>query len=115
MTDRMFSPEQYGPTRRPLGQASTLPGWCYVSPEWYAREVETTFLKEWLCLGREDLGINPTVQRGMTPGAYRPGRYSSEEYIVHRLANYVLDRVVGADDSRSRSEREDAVERRASR
>ena len=48
---------------------------------------------------REDLGINPIVQKGMASGAYRPGRYSLEEYIVHRIANRVLDRVIGPDDA----------------
>lgn len=44
---------------------------------------------------REDLLINPNVQRGMRSGAFKPGRYSPEEFIVHRIANYVLDRVIG--------------------
>jgi choline monooxygenase len=55
---------------------------------------------------REDLGINPIVQKGMASGAYRPGRYSLEEYIVHRIANRVLDRVIGQDDPTSRALRE---------
>jgi choline monooxygenase len=49
---------------------------------------------------REDLTINPNVQRGMRSGAFRPGRYSPEEFIVHRIANYVLDRVIGPDGAR---------------
>jgi choline monooxygenase len=49
---------------------------------------------------REDLTINPIVQRGMRSGAFRPGRYSPEEFIVHRIANYVVDRVVGPDGAR---------------
>ena len=55
---------------------------------------------------REDLAINPNVQSGLASGAYRPGRYSPEEYIVHRIANRVLDRVVGPDDAASRARRE---------
>ncbi|MGE5615705.1 MAG: aromatic ring-hydroxylating oxygenase subunit alpha [Bacillota bacterium] len=58
----------------------------------------------------EDLGINPNVQKGMASGAYRPGRYSLEEYIVHRIANRVLDRVIGPDSAASRAEREDIAE-----
>ena len=54
MTTTMFSPEQYVATRRPLHQASPLPGWCYVSPEWYAREVDSMFRKDWLCGGRAE-------------------------------------------------------------
>jgi choline monooxygenase len=48
----MFAKEHYMNVRRPLQQASTLPGWCYVSPDWYQREVETIFSKDWLCVGR---------------------------------------------------------------
>jgi choline monooxygenase len=48
----LFSPETYAATRRPLHLASTLPGWCYVSPEWYQREIDTLFRKDWLCVGR---------------------------------------------------------------
>ena len=59
---------------------------------------------------KEDLSINPNVQNGRRSGAYRPGRYSSEEYIVHRIANRVLDGVIGPDDERARQEREAAVE-----
>ena len=33
MTADLFSPETYAASRRPLEQASPLPGWCYVSPE----------------------------------------------------------------------------------
>jgi choline monooxygenase len=54
MFTEIFAPETYAATRRPLHQASPLPGWCYVSPEWYQREVETLFRKDWLCVGRAD-------------------------------------------------------------
>ena len=49
---------------------------------------------------REDLTINPIVQRGMRSGAFKPGRYSPEEFIVHRIANYILDRVIGPEGAR---------------
>jgi choline monooxygenase len=52
MTSSIFSPEHYAATRLPLHQASPLPGWCYASPEWYAREIDTMFRKDWLCVGR---------------------------------------------------------------
>jgi choline monooxygenase len=50
----MFMPETFAPVRRPLDEASTLPGFCYTSREWYERELETIFLKEWLCVGRAE-------------------------------------------------------------
>ena len=69
-----------------------------VGPEYYEKYSQIV---------KEDLGINPIVQRAMRSGAYRPGRYSLEEYIVHRIANRVLDRVIGPDSEASRLERED--------
>jgi choline monooxygenase len=68
-----------------------------VGPEYYEKYSQIV---------REDLGINPIVQKGMASGAYRPGRYSLEEYIVHRIANRVLDRVIGPDDPKSQALRE---------
>ena len=68
-----------------------------VGPEYYEKYSQIV---------REDLEINPIVQKGMASGAYRPGRYSPEEYIVHRIANRVLDRVIGPDDAASRALRE---------
>src|SRR5688572_31768848 len=54
MNENVFSPETYAASRKPLAQASPLPGACYVSPEWYERELETIFRTEWLCVGRVD-------------------------------------------------------------
>jgi len=45
----------------------------------------------------EDKTISPIVHRGLASGAFEPGRYSLEEYIVHKLANYVLDQTIGPD------------------
>ena len=62
MTSDLFAPEKYAASRRPLEQASPLPGWCYVSPEWHAREMEAMFRgpqSEWLCAGRVDQVPNP--------------------------------------------------------
>src|SRR5579883_1620678 len=57
MAEGMFSSETYRATRLPLSRAAPLPGWCYTSPEWYEREIETIFRGpqgEWLCVGRVD-------------------------------------------------------------
>src|SRR5687768_2679331 len=59
MVTNIFSPEHYTATRRPLEEASTLPGWCYVSPEWHEREMQTMFRKDWLCVGRVEQVPNP--------------------------------------------------------
>lgn len=52
--DSIFSPEHYAASRLPLHQASPLPGWCYTSPEWYRKELDTMFRKDWLCVGRAE-------------------------------------------------------------
>lgn len=52
--ESIFNPALYADTRKPLHEASPLPGQCYVSQEWYEREVETMFLKDWICLGRAE-------------------------------------------------------------
>jgi Rieske 2Fe-2S family protein len=40
--------------RRPVGEAETLPAWCYTAPEFYAREVERIFIPGWHFVGRAD-------------------------------------------------------------
>src|SRR4029079_2860943 len=65
----------------------------------FAETVGDAYYHNYWCIIREALRITPTVQKGMRSGAYRPGRYSLEEFIVHRIANYVLDRVIGPDDA----------------
>jgi choline monooxygenase len=52
--EALFDPGLYVETRRPIHQASTLPPWCYVSSDWYERELETIFRREWLCVGRAE-------------------------------------------------------------
>jgi choline monooxygenase len=66
-----------------------------VGPEYYDKYAEVI---------REDAVINPMIQKGMRSGSYRPGRYSLEEYVVHRIANYVLDRVLATDERVTRME-----------
>src|SRR5579872_1411420 len=62
MNDGLFLHATYAETRKPLPLASPLPGWCYVSPAWYQREIDSIFRgpnAEWLCVGRIDQVPNP--------------------------------------------------------
>src|SRR5579885_1445418 len=43
----------------PFHKASTLPSSCYTSPDWYKKEIDRIFLREWICVGREDQLPNP--------------------------------------------------------
>ena len=52
MESFMYDQQQYELIRRPLRQAGPLPAWCYTDADWYERELETIFRKEWLCVGR---------------------------------------------------------------
>jgi phenylpropionate dioxygenase-like ring-hydroxylating dioxygenase large terminal subunit len=49
----------YASTQRPALAAETLPPFAYTSGDFYRREVERIFLKEWNFMGRADLVPNP--------------------------------------------------------
>jgi len=55
----MFDPRTYAAVRRPFLDAESLPPWCYTSPAFHRREVETIFMKVWNFLGRTDQVPNP--------------------------------------------------------
>ncbi|MFT6914842.1 MAG: choline monooxygenase [Motiliproteus sp.] len=50
--ERMFYPEKYSGVYKAIGEATTLPAWCYTSREWFNREIETVFEGAWhfVCL-----------------------------------------------------------------
>lgn len=54
MPPNLFDPSRYEACRRPLLQAESLPNWCYVSPAFYEREVETIHRRGWHLVGRQD-------------------------------------------------------------
>lgn len=107
MKFRQYLPE--GPEKLRLFENWTFPKSTVARTD-FGDTVGPAYYEKYSQIVKEDLGINPNVQRAMRSGAFRPGRYSLEEYIVHRIANRVLDRVVGPDDARSREEREAAAE-----
>ena len=55
----LFDPRTYEAVRRPLLEAETLPPACYTSEEFFKREVETIFMREWNFIGRADYIPNP--------------------------------------------------------
>ena len=107
MKFRQYLPE--GPEKLRLYENWTFPRSTVARAD-FGDTVGPEYYEKYSQIVKEDLGINPNVQKAMRSGAFRPGRYSLEEYIVHRIANRVLDRVVGPDDARSREEREAAAE-----
>ena len=52
MHDDPFHPRHYRDVRRAPGEASTLPGWCYVSDAFLRRERERIFSRAWQFAGR---------------------------------------------------------------
>ena len=54
MQGNIFDPKHYDAVRRPLGEASHLPAWCYTSEAFYRAEVERIFMRTWNFLGRAD-------------------------------------------------------------
>jgi choline monooxygenase len=55
----IFLGSLFAETRRPLQEASNLPGFCYTSPDWYEAEMRAIFFREWLCVGRAEQAENP--------------------------------------------------------
>ena len=102
MKYRQYLPE--GPEKLRLIENWTFPKTTVERAD-FAEKVGDAYYHKYSEIIREDLRINPIVQKGMRSGAYRPGRYSLEEFIVHRIANYVLDRVVGPEQSSRKSVR----------
>ncbi|MBV9066062.1 MAG: aromatic ring-hydroxylating dioxygenase subunit alpha [Methylobacteriaceae bacterium] len=101
-----------GPNKLRLYENWTFPRSTVERPD-FGNIVGPEYYHKYSQIIREDLLINPNVQRAMRSGAFRPGRYSLEEYVVHRIGNYVLDRVVGPDDEYSRTLRDGEVTRAA--
>ena len=54
MAGGLFEPGAYAGTRRPVREAETLPPAAYTSAEFYQREVERIFSREWNFMGRAD-------------------------------------------------------------
>jgi choline monooxygenase len=106
MKFRQYLPQ--GPEKLRLYENWAFPRSTVALPE-FGQLVGPAYYEKYSQIVKEDLQINPVVQKGMRSGAYRPGRYSTEEYIVHRIANRVLDRVIGPDAASSRREREGAL------
>jgi choline monooxygenase len=103
MKFRQYLPQ--GPEKLRLYENWTFPKSTAERPD-FAEVVGPAYYDKYSQIVKEDLGINPVVQKGMRSGGYRPGRYSPEEYIVHRIANRVLDRAIGPDPASSRQARE---------
>lgn len=57
--DDLFSPVHYAAVRRPVGEAFTLPPWCYTSKRFFDREVERLFGKVWNFVGRAERIAKP--------------------------------------------------------
>lgn len=72
--------------------------WCFL-PETMAhpdfKAVEERYYRQSEEILSQDIDFLPRVQEGLGSMLARPGRYSPTEYIVHKLANYVIDKVAG--------------------
>ena len=63
-------------TRANLTEARHLPGFYYTSPEIFQRELDTIFMREWLCVGR--------VEEFEKSGDYHALRIAGEPLVVCR-------------------------------
>ncbi|MDO8300181.1 aromatic ring-hydroxylating dioxygenase subunit alpha [Lacisediminimonas sp.] len=91
-----------GPEKLRLYENWTFPKTTVARPD-FGDIVGPAYYEKYSQVVREDIGINPNIQRAMRSGSYTPGRYSLEEHIVHRIATRVIDRVVGPDDKKAKA------------
>jgi choline monooxygenase len=83
----------------PLGpeRVRLVEHWCFPSSTIERPDFEATvgpaYYEKYDRIIEDDLVIAPAVQEGLRSRFYRPGRYSPQELVVHKIANYVLDRV----------------------
>ena len=68
--------EDFRDVRQPLEAASHAPGWLYSSPELYAQEIRTLFMRDWLFVGR--------VEELPNPGDYMTLRLAGEPIVITR-------------------------------
>lgn len=57
--ENRLDPKQLEATLRPFEQARSLPGAMYRDPDVYAAELESLFLKMWMCVGHESTLVEP--------------------------------------------------------
>ena len=63
-------------TRGHLSEARHLPGFYYTSQEIFQREIDTIFMREWLCVGR--------IEEFENPGDYHAMRIAGEPLVICR-------------------------------
>ncbi len=63
-------------TRGHLSEARHLPGFYYTSQEIFQREIDTIFMREWLCVGR--------IEEFENPGDYHAIRIAGEPLVICR-------------------------------
>jgi choline monooxygenase len=69
-------------TRTHLNEARHLPGFYYTSREIFQREIDTIFMREWLCVGR--------LEEYENPGDYHAMRIAGEPLVICRDNNKKL-------------------------
>lgn len=77
--DPICDPRGFDQTRLPVDRARHAPGFIYTSPDIYALEKREIFLREWLCVGREEEIPNP--------GDYMATRILDEPLLLIRAEN----------------------------
>lgn len=91
MTYRRYIP-------RGVDRMTIMYAWCFL-PETKAHpdfeKIAKDYYKRSVDILSEDIDFIPNVQEGLSSSLWRPGRYSPTESIVHKLGNYVADRIAG--------------------
>lgn len=83
----------YGPSQTAVVVGSCFPKSTVARPD-FEQNVEK-YYRRWDVSHPEDNAISELVQRGLSSPLARPGRYAPLEKGVHRISNWILDRVIG--------------------
>ncbi|MEJ0019833.1 MAG: aromatic ring-hydroxylating dioxygenase subunit alpha [Acetobacteraceae bacterium] len=95
-TPAYMSFRQYLP--RAAGSFELSCGWCFppatLDAPGFADAAGAMFERSDAVM-QEDIEICPQVQAGLGSSLYRPGRYATQEAILHQIGRYVLGKVLG--------------------
>ena len=76
-------------TRQPLDRAIHVPGFVYTSPEVFAREKERMFMKDWLCVAREE-EIGERLSKKKALAIFSSDAISSSAYATEEILRVLI-------------------------
>ncbi len=85
--NNLFDPNLYRSVRNSIESATPLPHWCYHSPHFFQRELETIFARQWLFLCKADAISKPGDFWTDTPVGIPVLIVRDEDGVLHAFIN----------------------------